>query len=162
MTGTSGMGCLEPPICLHRQCQSCISFIMLLTYMCIVTPIARKSLTRITLLITSRPRSSKTRTFQMGLPSASRMGATGASRPLACASSASEDSTVSFKLSIFLSDANEDISEWLRSPYMTEQTYLAIAKRIAFCRHFGDDVGVKGRVGCEVQKIGLAGLLRSS
>lgn len=76
--------------------------------MCIVTPIERRSLTRMTLLITSRPKSSNTRTFQMGFPSASRMGATGAKSPLACASSASLDSTVSLRLRIFLRDAVGD------------------------------------------------------
>lgn len=75
------------------------------TNMCIVTPIERRSLTRMTLLITSLPRSSKTRTFQIGFPSASRMGATGAKSPLACASSASLDSMVSLRLRIFLRDA---------------------------------------------------------
>lgn len=73
--------------------------------MCIVTPIERKSLTRMTLLMTSLPRSSKTRTFQMGFPSASRIGATGASKPLAWASSVSLDSMVSLRLRIFLRDA---------------------------------------------------------
>lgn len=76
--------------------------------MCIVTPIERRSLTRITLLMTSLPKSSKTRTFQMGFPSASRMGATGAKSPLACASSASLDSMVSLRLRIFLRDAMGD------------------------------------------------------
>lgn len=73
--------------------------------MCMVTPMERRSLTRMTLLMTSRPRSSKTRTFQIGLPSLSRMGATGASRPLARASSVSLDSTVSLRLRIFLREA---------------------------------------------------------
>lgn len=41
----------------------------------------------------------------MGFPSASRMGATGAKSPLACASSASLDSMVSLRLRIFLRDA---------------------------------------------------------
>jgi hypothetical protein len=45
------------------------------TYICIVTPHARRSLTRNTLLITSRPRSSNTSIFHMGFPSSSRMGA---------------------------------------------------------------------------------------
>lgn len=53
------------------------------TYICIVIPMARRSLTRSTLLITSRPRSSNTRTFQMGSPSAVRMGAVEAKVPFA-------------------------------------------------------------------------------
>lgn len=59
--------------------------------MCMVTPIDRRSLTRRTLLMTSRPRSSKTKTFQIGFPSPSRMGATGARSPLAWLSSVSLD-----------------------------------------------------------------------
>lgn len=58
------------------------------TYMCIVTPHMRKSLTRNTLLITSRPRSSNTSIFHMGFPSSSRMGVDVGFKPstLACES----------------------------------------------------------------------------
>ena len=52
------------------------------THMCIVTPQVRKSFTRRTLLITSRPRSSKTKTFHIGSPSELSMGAEGATIPL--------------------------------------------------------------------------------
>ena len=65
-TGTSPMAC--------RFC---------LMFKCIVTPQARRSFTRSTLLITSRPRSSKTSTFHMGSPSELRMGAECGIRPLA-------------------------------------------------------------------------------
>lgn len=62
--------------------------------MCIVTPIDRRSLTLSTLLITSRPRSSKTRTFQMGSPSDDSMAEAALRRlPLALPSSVSSAST---------------------------------------------------------------------
>ena len=76
--------------------------------MCIVTPNERRSFTLRTLLMTSRPRSSKTRTFQMGSPVDVVMGAEGARRPsdgAACVSSVSEASTASLRLRIFLREA---------------------------------------------------------
>lgn len=42
--------------------------------MCIVTPHVRRSLTRSTLLMISRPKSSNTRIFHIGFPSSSRIG----------------------------------------------------------------------------------------
>ena len=51
------------------------------TYKWIVTPHALKSLTRSTLLMTSRPMLSKTRIFQIGLPSSLRMGVVWVARP---------------------------------------------------------------------------------
>lgn len=81
----------------------------------------RRSLTRRTLLITSLPMSSKTRTFHIGLPSASRIGATGAWSPFACASSVSLDSTVSLRFRIFLREAGKSEGA---SCGMKLQTYL--------------------------------------
>lgn len=98
--------------------------------MCMVMPIDLRSLTRRTLLMTSRPRSSNTSTFQIGLPSASSMGATGARSPLALASSDSLVSGTSFRLRIFLSEADENsqksqkISERFQ---MVEYTYLSVS-----------------------------------
>lgn len=85
------------------------------TYLCIVTPMVRRSDTRRTLLTTSRPKSSKTRTFHIGLPSASRMGATGASSACAWASSLSVDCTVSLRFKIFLRDAGQRVVLVVRS-----------------------------------------------
>ena len=45
------------------------------THRCMVTPKLLRSLTLRTLLIMSRPRSSKTKTFHIGSPSVFRMGA---------------------------------------------------------------------------------------
>ena len=44
------------------------------TYRWMVTPHVLKSFTRSTLLMTSRPKLSKTRTFQIGSPSSFRIG----------------------------------------------------------------------------------------
>lgn len=55
---------------------------MLSTYKCMVTPQERRSETRRTLLIISLPRLSKTRTFQIGSPSAFRIGVALVTRPL--------------------------------------------------------------------------------
>ena len=52
------------------------------TYRCIVIPHPRRSLTRRTLLITSRPRLSNTRIFHMGSPSSLSMGVDFGTSPL--------------------------------------------------------------------------------
>ena len=76
------------------------------TYRCIVTPLARRSLTLRTLLITSRPRLSKTRTFHMGSPSSPRIEVDVDIRPFALASGFEEDSGCGeFKLRSFSIDA---------------------------------------------------------
>ena len=56
--------------------------LMLSTYKCMVTPQERRSETRRTLLIISLPGLSKTRTFQIGSPSAFRIGVALVTRPL--------------------------------------------------------------------------------
>lgn len=112
--------------------------------MCMVTPIDRRSLTRITLLMTSRPRSSNTNTFQMGLPSASRMGATGASRPFASASSASADSTVSLRLRIFLREARILLT-WKQERYKFHSKPIWRSRReFPLVAMVADDVGEVG------------------
>ena len=80
-TGTSGIGCRVVAICLILlagyncwRCRHSRSAYWWGTNMCIVTPQARKSLTRSTLLITSRPRSSNTNIFHIGSPSELRIG----------------------------------------------------------------------------------------
>lgn len=57
------------------------------TNRCIVTPHPRRSLTLSTLLITSRPRLSKMRTFHIGSPSEVRIGLDCGISPLAAVSS---------------------------------------------------------------------------
>ena len=52
-----------------------------ITHKCIVTPHARRSLTRSTLLIMSLPRSSKMRIFHIGSPSELRIGVACGMRP---------------------------------------------------------------------------------
>ena len=103
--------------------------------MCMVIPMDRRSLTRMTLLMTSRPRSSKTNTFQMGFPSASSIGATGARRPLAWASSASLDSTVSLRLRIFFRDARMNVEFAIVLPCQIYLTYLTISQRVTLGSH---------------------------
>lgn len=104
MTGTSGIADREVPMCLELVRPYSYRH-QGITHLCIVTPMVRKSETRKTLLTTSRPKSSKTRTFQIGFPSESRMGGTGASRACAWASSFSLVSTLSLRFRIFLRDA---------------------------------------------------------
>lgn len=53
------------------------------TYRCIVMPHPRKSFTRSTLLMTSRPRLSKTNTFHIGSPSELRIGVDCGIKPFA-------------------------------------------------------------------------------
>lgn len=72
------------------------------TYRCIVTPHERKSETRRTLLIISLPRLSKTSTFQIGSPSALRIGVALVTRPLArvascCVSALSGEAWLRFR-----------------------------------------------------------------
>ncbi len=75
-----GMSCrLEIP----APCQSKPQEYLPSTYKCIVTPHVRKSLTRSTLLITSLPRLSNTRTFHIGSPSEFRIGVALGMRPSA-------------------------------------------------------------------------------
>lgn len=81
--------------------------------MCMVTPRDRRSLTRRTLLITSRPRSSKTRTFQIGSPSAFRMGDEGPRAPVARGSSPSPCSSALLRLRIFFKDAEAVVQHLL-------------------------------------------------
>lgn len=52
------------------------------------------------------------------------MGATGASKPLAWASSASDDSTVSFRLRIFFSEARKRVRQGLKALWTLDLTYL--------------------------------------
>jgi hypothetical protein len=69
------------------QCQQSRSKVV--AYKWIVTPHARKSLTLRTLLMTSRPLLSKTRTFHIGSPSSFKMGVDWgmtAAAPSACTS----------------------------------------------------------------------------
>lgn len=68
---------IDVPACVRIVRAHC-----LLTYICIVTPHARRSLTLSTLLITSRPRSSNTNTFHIGAPSSLNIGAETVTRPL--------------------------------------------------------------------------------
>ena len=108
--------------------------------MCIVTPIARRSLTLRTLLITSRPRSSKTRTFQMGSPSGESIAEAALCRlpsGLALPSSASSVSTLWLRLSIFLIEAVEVVSVPGRGAARGEgpPTYLLIPQRGLVRRH---------------------------
>jgi len=87
-----------------------------LTYICIVTPHARKSLTRSTLLMTSRPRSSKTKTFHIGSPSALRIGTEEEVGPLLAFGSAwpSVDCAGSwFKFKIFSIESAIEIISWM-------------------------------------------------
>ena len=87
-TGTSGIGFRWDAMCLG-SCQPCAPHLSFhhataRTYICIVTPHVLKSLTRSTLLITSLPRSSKTKTFHIGFPSSSKIGADDDTTPLLC------------------------------------------------------------------------------
>jgi len=95
--------------------------------MCMVTPIALKSLTLKTLLITSLPRSSNTRTFHTGSPSLLTTDALGATKPPAepACSSESLGSKSWFRLSILRRDAR-GITNDVRIPYTDSQ--LAGAK----------------------------------
>lgn len=136
MTGTSGMGDREVPMCLDVV-SSLSSSAQTTANLCIVTPIVRKSETRRTLLTTSRPKSSKTRTFQIGFPSESRMGATGANRACACASSLSFVSTLSFKLRILLREAITCQDFPRAGIVFGKRTNLAIPQRLPTSRHGG-------------------------
>ena len=136
MTGTSGMADREVPMCLDVV-SSWSSFAQMAANLCIVTPIVRKSETRRTLLTTSRPKSSKTRTFQIGFPSESRMGATGANRAWACASSLSFVSTLSFKLSIRLREATACQDPPRAGIVFGKLTNLAIPQRLPTSCHDG-------------------------
>lgn len=73
-----------------------------------VTPKLRRSLTRRTEEITSRPRLSKTRTFQMGSPFAPKTGAVDGTRPfvaMACCSAGSGFGGSVLRLRIFWIEA---------------------------------------------------------
>lgn len=85
--------------------------------------------------MTSRPRSSKTNTFHIGFPSASRMGATGA-RPLPWLSSSSFVSTVSFRFRIFFREATKS-DGGISTAGREAHTYLPVAQRVSFRCHCG-------------------------
>ena len=84
-TGTSGIGFRWDAMCLEavsHELRLSFHHATARTYICIVTPHVLRSLTRSTLLITSLPRSSKTKTFHIGFPSSSNIGADVDTTPL--------------------------------------------------------------------------------
>ena len=114
-TGTSGIawrcwlmfltqGCQRHAACLSVRDPMLLLGLTYATYRCIVIPHPRKSFTRNTLLITSLPRLSNTKTFHIGSPSSFKMGVDcGRSPPDACSSSLS--STVWLRLRMRLMEA---------------------------------------------------------
>lgn len=82
-----------------------------------VTPHARRSLTRRTLLMISRPMESKTRTFQIGSPSSFNTGVLWVTRPPDPESWPSSVGRGSwFKLSSFWIEAETKVSHWQLVP----------------------------------------------
>jgi len=106
ITGTSGIGCREELMCCsYLVCYPDLAGFLGGPTMCIVTPMERRSLTRNTLDMTSRPRSSKTKTFHTGSPEELTMGSAVAAKPLLCVSPFSFVPLL--RLKIFLMDAVE-------------------------------------------------------
>lgn len=111
---------------------------VLLTYRCMVTPQERRSETRRTLLIISLPRLSKTRTFQIGSPSALRIGVALVTRPLervasCCVSALSGEAWL--RLRTFSMDA-EDVSMHIcLAKTRGSRTHLTVAKGVVLGCH---------------------------
>lgn len=86
MTGASGIGCRCAAMCLHALVSASRTPLgyaeMDAPHICIVTPMDRRSLTLMTLLMTSLPRSSNTSTFHIGSPSSLTMDVAGNTSPL--------------------------------------------------------------------------------
>lgn len=116
------------------------------TYICIVTPQVRRSLTRRTLLMTSRPRSSNTKTFHIGSPSAFSIGAEGATMPSrlfgSCRPSAGAGVVFRFKiLSIEARVSHQHLV--LCTRFGGALTYLAVPKRLmSRCHIYSEGLGV--------------------
>lgn len=104
------------------------------TNRCMVTPHPRRSLTLSTLLITSRPRLSKTRTFHIGSPSEVRIGFVCGISPLAADSSGFVvvgSRGERFRFRIFSNDAKVEIfmsPTYLECLEQRRPTYLPVSQ----------------------------------
>lgn len=119
-TGTSGIGCLaELRFLFVFSAELCQLF--RIAHRCMVTPHPLRSLTRSTLLMTSLPRLSNTRTFHIGSPSEFRIGVALGMRPLTADGSCwvvEGSGEAWLRLRIFSREAVRTVSSALSSLYL--------------------------------------------